>query len=177
MSCSCFVYVLFRIDRQMFVILILRTFNCKSNQKICYDNTNKNKKNALLEQTKNVSKNKPLAKENFYKTFLTNINSVTKDEVMQASKSFVQADNSQIIITGKVGNILDKIENIYINDKQIPVSYYDAFGKIIDRPDYSVDESVSVESVISNYIDIIGGRDRLQKVESIDHRYKFYIPR
>lgn len=29
---------------------------------------NKNKKNALLEQTKNVSKNKPLAKENFYKT-------------------------------------------------------------------------------------------------------------
>ena len=106
--------------------------------------------------------------EDFYKTFLTNINSVTKDEVMQASKSFVQADNSQIIITGKVGNILDKIENIYINDKQIPVSYYDAFGKIIDRPDYSVDESVSVESVINNYIDIIGGRDRLEKVESIE---------
>ena len=87
---------------------------------------------------------------------------------MQASKSFVQADNSQIIITGKVGNILDKIENIYINDKQIPVSYYDAFGQIIDRPDYSVDESVSVETLISNYIDIIGGRDRLEKVESIE---------
>tara|TARA_B100001057_G_scaffold420526_1_gene440944 strand:- start:2 stop:2146 length:2145 start_codon:yes stop_codon:yes gene_type:complete len=106
--------------------------------------------------------------EDFYKTFLTNINKVTKDQVMQSSKSFVQADNSQIIITGKVGNILDKIENIYINDELIPVKYHDAFGNVIDRPDYSVDESVSVESVISNYINTIGGRERLEKVKSIE---------
>ena len=106
--------------------------------------------------------------EDFYKTFLTNINKVTKDQVMQSSKSFVQADNSQIIITGKIGNIIDKIENIYINDELIPVTYHDAFGNITEKPDYSVDESVSVESVISNYIDIIGGRERLEKVESIE---------
>jgi len=39
---------------------------------------------------------------------------------------------------------------------------------VIDKPDYSFDESISVESVINNYIDIIGGRERLEKVESIE---------
>ena len=43
--------------------------------------------------------------EDFYNTFLENINKVSKEEIIQSSKEFILADNAQIVITGKVGNI------------------------------------------------------------------------
>lgn len=108
--------------------------------------------------------------EDFYNTFLENINNVSKEDVINSSKEFILADNSQIIITGKVGNILNSIENIYIQDVKIPVFYHDEYGSITDRPDYSVNSNITVESIISKYIDLIGGKDNLEKVESIQLR-------
>ena len=108
--------------------------------------------------------------EDFYNTFLENINKVSKEEIIQSSKEFILADNAQIVITGKVGNILEKIESIDIDNKDIQVFYHDEYGNITEKPDYSVDSSITVESIIGNYIDLIGGKDRLEKVESIQIR-------
>ena len=104
----------------------------------------------------------------FYKTFLSNLNKVSKNDVIDSSKKFFLIDNAQIVVTGKVSGILENLENIYLDGKQVDVVYHDTYGNIIDKPDYSVDESVSVESIISNYINLIGGKDKLEKVESIE---------
>ena len=106
--------------------------------------------------------------ENFYSTFLENINKVSKKEIIDSSKEFVLADNSQIIITGKVGSILDNIENIYIEGNKIPVFYHDEYGNITERPDYSVDSNITAESIINRYINLIGGKDNLEAVQSIE---------
>ena len=106
--------------------------------------------------------------EDFYKTFLSNLNTVSKDDVMQSSKKFFLIDNAQIVVTGKINDILDNLESIYLDENRIDVIYHDAFGKIIEKPDYSVDASVSVENIINKYIDLIGGKDKLEKVESIE---------
>ena len=106
--------------------------------------------------------------EDFYKTFLSNLNTVSKDDVMQSSKKFFLIDNAQIVVTGKINDILDNLESIYLDDNKIDVIYYDAFGEVIEKPDYSVDASVSVENIINKYIDLIGGKDKLEKVESIE---------
>tara|TARA_B100000902_G_C27317679_1_gene922374 strand:- start:843 stop:2987 length:2145 start_codon:yes stop_codon:yes gene_type:complete len=106
--------------------------------------------------------------ENFYSTFLENINKVSKEEIINSSKEFVLADNSQIIITGKVGNIINNIENIYIKGNKIPVFYHDEYGNITDKPDYSVDSSITAESIINRYINSIGGKDSLEDVQSIE---------
>jgi len=106
--------------------------------------------------------------DNFYSTFLENINKVSKEEIINSSKEFVLADNSQIIITGKVGNIINNIENIYINGNKIPVFYHDEYGNITDKPDYSVDSSITAESIINRYINSIGGKDNLEDVQSIE---------
>ena len=106
--------------------------------------------------------------EDFYRTFLSNLNTVSKDDVMQSSKKFFLIDNAQIVVTGKINDILDNLESIYLDENKIDVIYHDAFGEIIEKPDYSVDASVSVENIINKYIDLIGGKDKLEKVESIE---------
>ena len=110
--------------------------------------------------------------EDFYKTFLSNLNTVSKDDVMQSSKKFFLIDNAQIVVTGKINDILDNLESIYLDENKIDVIYYDAFGEVIEKPDYSVDASVSVENIINKYIDLIGGKDKLEKIESIEIKGK-----
>ena len=52
----------------------------------------------------------------FYKTFLSNLNKVSKDDVIDSSKKFFLINNAQILVTGKVSGILEKLENIYLDE-------------------------------------------------------------
>ena len=104
----------------------------------------------------------------FYKTFLSNLNKVSKDDVIDSSKKFFLINNAQIVVTGKVSGILENLENIYLDGKKVDVVYHDAYGNIIDKPDYSVSNDVTAESVISNYIKSIGGAEKLNSISSIE---------
>ncbi|MBT4221695.1 MAG: insulinase family protein, partial [Cryomorphaceae bacterium] len=104
----------------------------------------------------------------FYKTFLSNLNKVSKDDVMDSSKKFFLIDNAQIVVTGKINDIIENLENIYLDNNKIDVIYHDEFGNITQRPDYSVSDDVTTESIINNYLDLIGGKDKLEEVESIE---------
>jgi zinc protease len=104
----------------------------------------------------------------FYKTFLSNLNKVSKDDVMDSSKKFFLIDNAQIVVTGKINDIIENLENIYLDNNKIYVIYHDEFGNITQRPDYSVSDDVTTESIINNYLDLIGGKDKLEEVESIE---------
>ena len=107
----------------------------------------------------------------FYKTFLSNINKVSKDEVLNSAKKFFLIDNSQIVVTGKIRDISEKLENIFLDGEKVEVTYYDQFGIETERPDYSVDESVTVGGVIDKYITAIGGLDKLNEINSIETKF------
>jgi len=107
----------------------------------------------------------------FYKTFLSNLNNVTKDEVIESSKKFFLIDNAQIVVTGKIRDIIDNLENISLGGNKVDVVYHDHYGNISNKPDYSVDKSVTVAGVIDNYINAIGGLDKLKEVSSIESKF------
>ncbi|GIS00702.1 MAG: hypothetical protein CM15mP102_15220 [Flavobacteriales bacterium] len=46
--------------------------------------------------------------------------------------------------------------------------YHDEYGNITERPDYSVDSNITAESIINRYINLIGGKDNLEAVQSIE---------
>ena len=106
--------------------------------------------------------------EDYYNSFLENINNVSKEDIQKASQNYFTPNKTRIFITGKGSEILEKVENIQYNSKELSIRYFDKFANEIQRPDYSVSTDVSVEGIISNYIDSIGGRDRLENVESIE---------
>ena len=106
--------------------------------------------------------------DDFYKTFLSNLNEVNKDDVIESSNKFFLIDNAQIVVTGKIRDIMDKLENISLGENEIEVVYHDNYGKIIGKPDYSIDSSITAETVVKNYIDAIGGKEKLSTVSSIE---------
>jgi len=106
--------------------------------------------------------------DDFYKTFLSNLNEVGKDDVIESANKFFLIDNAQIVVTGKIRDIMDKLENISLDGKKIEVVYHDHFGNIVDKPDYSIDSNITVETIVKNYIDAIGGKEKLSKILSIE---------
>ena len=106
--------------------------------------------------------------EDYYNSFLENINNVSKEDIQKASQNYFTPNKTRIFITGKGSEILEKVDNIEYNGKEFSIRYFDKFGNEIQRPDYSVSTDVSAEGIVINYINSIGGRDRLEKVESIE---------
>ncbi len=106
--------------------------------------------------------------ENYYNSFLENINNVTKQDVQNAAQKYFSPNKTRIFITGKGSEILEKIEGIEFNGKKLKVRYFDQYGSEISRPDYSVSVDVTAESVISNYIKSIGGAEKLNSISSIE---------
>ena len=103
----------------------------------------------------------------YYKNFIKSVNQVTSDDIYKVSNKYFNTDQGAIIIAGKGSELIDKLENITYDGKKLNINYYDTRGNIIDKPNYSIDDNVSVESIINNHIDAIGGKERLVKVESI----------
>jgi len=106
--------------------------------------------------------------EDYYNSFLENINSVTKEDVQNAAKNYFLTDNTRVFITGKGSEILESIENIEYNGKKVKVRYFDKYANEIERPDYSIDSDISAEDVINEYVKAIGGKDALAEVTSIE---------
>ena len=106
--------------------------------------------------------------EDYYNSFLENINSVTEEDVQNAAKNYFLTDNTRVFITGKGSEILESIENIEYNGKKLKVRYFDKYANEIERPNYTVDSNISAEDVIDNYLKAIGGKDALSEVTSIE---------
>ena len=106
--------------------------------------------------------------EDYYNSFLENINSVTKEDVQNAAKNYFLTNNTRVFITGKGSEILESIENIEYNGEKLKVRYFDKYANEIERPNYSIDSSITIEDVINNYIDAIGGKEKLSEITSIE---------
>ncbi|CDF80946.1 peptidase, M16 family [Formosa agariphila KMM 3901] len=105
----------------------------------------------------------------FYETYLEKINALTPADIQKAANKYFQSKNSRIIITGKGSDVLTNLEKT-----GIPVKYYDTYAKPIDKPVYEVaiPEGVTAESVLQNYITAIGGKEMLDKVNTLVIKYE-----
>ena len=102
--------------------------------------------------------------EDFYENYLTNINSVTVDEVQNAAIKYFRGDKARIIITGKGIEVLKNLEKgDYI------IKYFDKEGNSTVKPPMTlpVPEGLTAEKVVNKYLDAIGGKDKVMAVKSI----------
>ncbi len=104
----------------------------------------------------------------YYKNFIRNVNQVSADDIIKVSNKYFNTNQGAIIIAGKGSELIDKLENLSYDGKKIKINYYDTSGNIIDKPDYSVDSNITAEGIINRYINLIGGKDNLEEVQSIE---------
>ena len=104
----------------------------------------------------------------YYKNFIRNVNQVSADDIIKVSNKYFNTNQGAIIIAGIGSELIDKLENLSYDGKKININYYDTSGNIIDKPDYSVDSNITAEGIINRYINLIGGKENLEEVQSIE---------
>jgi len=100
--------------------------------------------------------------ENFYEKYLENFQSVTVEDVKRVINKYVLNDKLRILVVGKGQDVLSRLENL-----PYEIKYYDKYAKASGKPDYSTPSDVSVESVISKYLEAIGGKDKVNEVNAV----------
>lgn len=111
--------------------------------------------------------------EDFYKDYIANINAVTVEDVQRVANKYFSDENARIVLVGKAADVLEDIENIEWNGKKVPVKYFDKDANPTERPQLAVlPEGVDLNSVLANYIEAIGGMDKVKSVNSILLQYE-----
>ena len=107
--------------------------------------------------------------EDFYKNYLKKINAVTAEDVQRVAKKYIKPEHLQIVIAGKGADIAEPLENMTYKEKTVPVMYYNKKAKKVDKPVFSkeIPEGVTVKTVYDQYIEAIGGREAVEKVNSM----------
>ncbi len=116
---------------------------------------------ALNIETENLPKN-------FYKTYLEKINAITIDDVQQAAQKYISTDKARVVVTGKGSEVLENLEKISFNGKKVPVKYFDKYATPQEKPNYETEmpEGITVKDIMNKYIQAIGGKEKLDAVES-----------
>ncbi len=107
--------------------------------------------------------------KDFYKTYLSKIDGVSKNEVQRVAKELFKGENAQIVVAGKASEVLDNLQKVEFNGKKVPVKFFDTYGKATTKPEISrpIPADVNVQSVLNDYINAIGGRAKLDAVNSV----------
>ena len=107
--------------------------------------------------------------KDFYKTYLQKINAVTIDDVKRVANKYFGTDSARIVVVGKGSEILENLEKVTFNGSNVPIKYYDAYAKQIEKPNYNIEmpSDVDANTVLNKYIDAIGGKVNLNKVNSV----------
>ncbi|TDQ28768.1 M16 family metallopeptidase [Tenacibaculum caenipelagi] len=103
--------------------------------------------------------------ENFYEKYLENINAVTLEDVQNAAIKYFRGDKARIIITGKGIDVLKNLEKTV----DYKINYFDKNGNPTEKPAMSlpIPEGVTAISVVDNYFNAIGGKDKVALVKSL----------
>jgi len=112
--------------------------------------------------------------KDFYKTYLERINAITIGDVQKAAQKYLSVDNTRVVVTGKGSEVLENLEKVTFNGKNIPVKYFDKTANKIEKPDYTValPEGVTVQTVIADYFEAIGGKTEVDKIQSLKLVYE-----
>ena len=106
--------------------------------------------------------------DDFYETYIQKINAVTKEDVLRAAKKYFKKDQLRIIIVGKASEVLLPLEKT-CKKIGLPIFYFDKFGEKCERPkiERKIPEGVTAKTVLTSYLDAIGGKDNLDNINTL----------
>lgn len=95
--------------------------------------------------------------DNFYKNYLDRINAVRAEDVRRVAQKYFNVDRARVVVTGKGVDVLDNLEKVQFNGVNLPVNYFDKYGKPIERPNKAaVARGITAKGVLETYIEKTG---------------------
>lgn len=98
----------------------------------------------------------------YYPNYLKKVAAVTVEDVREMAKKYVKPDNAYILVVGKASELSDRLEQFGA------VKYYDIYGNnYIPTETSDIPEGVDAHAVINNYIQAIGGKEKIMSVKNL----------
>jgi len=100
----------------------------------------------------------------FYAEYLKKINAVTVEDVQRVANKYFNAENARFIVVGKGSDVIENLEKT-----GIPINYFDREANAVEKPEFQkpIPAGVTAQSIISDYIDAIGGSKSLSGVKTV----------
>jgi hypothetical protein len=96
--------------------------------------------------------------------YLKNLNSVTREDVIEVSKKYINPEEAYILVVGKGEEVADNLKKFSLSGK---ISYYDIYGNEYDPDAKKVPEGVTVESIINKYVEAQGGKEKIEEIQDV----------
>ena len=111
--------------------------------------------------------------EDFYETYLENINSVSQEDVMRVANKYFKIGNSRIIVVGKGSDVVQNLEEV-----GFPVTYFDEYANPVAKPVFNkaIPEGMTALDVVNNYIQAVGGETLLSSVNTLVTKASLTLP-
>lgn len=100
--------------------------------------------------------------DDYYSNYLKMLSSVTADDVMRVAKKYLMPNNAHIVVVGSKSDVAEDLKAFG------PINYFDAFGNPVESK--AVSSDVTAQQVIDNYLEAIGGVDKLKSVTDLTVR-------
>lgn len=100
--------------------------------------------------------------EDYYNNYLKMLSSVTADDVMRVANKYLMPNNAHIVVVGSKSDVAEDLKAFG------PINYFDAFGNPVESK--AVGSDVTAQQVIDNYLEAIGGVDKLKSVKDLTVR-------
>jgi len=102
--------------------------------------------------------------KDFYTTYLKKINEVSTDDVTRVANKYFTSENARVVVVGKGSDVIPALEKT-----GLPIKYYDKYATATEKPVFEIEmpKDASVDKVLNAYIDAIGGKANLAKVNSV----------
>ncbi|HEX5170498.1 MAG TPA: pitrilysin family protein [Cyclobacteriaceae bacterium] len=109
--------------------------------------------------------------KDYYANYVKNVAAVTKEEVLAVSQKYVLPDHAYILVVGKGSEIADKL------GKFGEVKYYDMYGEnYTPSKAAALPPGLTAEKVIGNYINALGGVEKIRAIKTVKASSKASVP-
>lgn len=102
--------------------------------------------------------------KDYYATYLEKLSQVTADDVQAMAKKYLSPDQAHIMVVGNKDEVADKLTHFSADNK---VKFFDAYGTELKEKTKMVPEGITAENIITNYINAIGGKEKLMRVKDV----------
>ena len=111
--------------------------------------------------------------DDYYESYLENINSVTDADVKKAANKYFKIANTRIVVVGKGSDVVANLEEV-----GFPINYYDQYANPIAKPIFNkaIPEGLTAMKVINNYINAVGGKKNLNSINTLVMKANVTIP-
>ncbi|MEL7427481.1 MAG: pitrilysin family protein [Bacteroidota bacterium] len=100
---------------------------------------------------------------NYYSNYLENLDKVSIDDVQRVAEDYLRPDQAHIVVVGDK-QVATELRRFAANNK---ITYYNAAGNRQEVVGLITREGITAEEVLGNYIDAIGGLERLLEITDI----------